>query len=164
MPYKPTQAMRDAARVALEYNDSVSPSNRWGTPVGRRRARKIMDNGEFDKAEISQIFAFLSRFKKDKIFNIKEELYIILKLWFNLNMNSFIFRLSRLISLIVLIIILGTNYYYFFIEAKMYGLSRDGIVGLLFICSILIIITIIFNWLCFGKFSIWIKKDKFSDE
>ena len=78
--------------------------------------------------------------------------------------NSFIFRLSRLISLIVFILILGTNYYYFFIEAKMYGLSRDGIVGLLFICSILIIITIIFNWLCFGKFSIWIKKDKFSDE
>tara|TARA_Y100000289_G_scaffold23155_1_gene22578 strand:- start:736 stop:1056 length:321 start_codon:yes stop_codon:yes gene_type:complete len=65
MPYKPTQAMRDAARVALEYNDSVSPSNRWGTPVGRRRARKIMDNGEFDKAEISQIFAFLSRFEED---------------------------------------------------------------------------------------------------
>ncbi len=79
-------------------------------------------------------------------------------------MNSFIFRLSRLISSIVFILILGTTYYYFFIEAKMYGLSRDGIVGLLFICSILIIITIIFNWLCFGKFSIWIKKDKFSDE
>jgi len=106
----------------------------------------------------------LSRFKKDKIFNIKEELYITLKLWFNLNMNSFIFRLSRLISSIVFILILGTTYYYFFSEAKMYGLSRDGIVGLLFICSILIIITIIFNWLCFGKFSIWIKKDKFSDE
>lgn len=78
-------------------------------------------------------------------------------------MNLFIFKISRLISSIVFILILGSNYY-FFIEAKMYGLSRDGIVGLLFICSILIIITIIFNWLCFGKFSIWIKKDKFSDE
>ena len=79
-------------------------------------------------------------------------------------MNSFIFRLSRLISSIVFILILGTTYYYFFIEAKMYGLSRDGIVGLLLICSTLIIITIIFNWLCFGKFSIWIKEDKFSDK
>ena len=38
----------------------------------------------------------------------------------------FLFRLSRLISLLVLILILGTNYYYFFIEAEMYGLSRDG--------------------------------------
>ena len=65
MPYKPTQQMRDAARTALEYNASVSPSKRWGTPVGRRRARKIVDNGEFNKSEISQIFAFLSRFKKD---------------------------------------------------------------------------------------------------
>ena len=79
-------------------------------------------------------------------------------------MNSFIFRLSRSISLIVFTLILGANYNYFFIEAKMYGLSRDDIVGLLFICSSFIIITIIFNWLCFGKFSIWIKKDKFSDE
>lgn len=57
--------MRDAARVALEYNDSVSYSQRWGTSVGRRRARKIADNGSFDKDEINQIFAFLSRFQKD---------------------------------------------------------------------------------------------------
>ena len=72
-------------------------------------------------------------------------------------MNPFLLRLSRLISLLVLI--LGTNYYYFFIEAEMYGLSRDGIVGVVFVCSILILITIIFNWLCFGKLSIWIKND-----
>ena len=78
-------------------------------------------------------------------------------------MSPFLFRLSRLISLLVLILILGINYYYFFIEAEMYGLSRDGIVGVVFICSILILITIIFNWLCFGKLSIWIKND-FNDE
>ena len=78
-------------------------------------------------------------------------------------MSPFLFRLSRLISLLILILILGTNYYYFFIEAEMYGLSRDGIVGVVFICSILILITIILNWLCFGKLSIWIKND-FNDE
>ena len=76
---------------------------------------------------------------------------------------SIFFRLSRLISLLVLISILGTNYYYFFVEAEMYGLSRDGIVGVVFICLILILITTIFNWLCFGKLSIWIKND-FNDE
>tara|TARA_Y100000287_G_C14007253_1_gene250465 strand:+ start:259 stop:579 length:321 start_codon:yes stop_codon:yes gene_type:complete len=65
MPYRPTKAMQDAARVALEYNDSVSYSQRWGTSVGRRRARKIADNGLFEKDEISQIFSFLSRFEKD---------------------------------------------------------------------------------------------------
>ena len=64
MPYKPTQAMRDAARVALEYNDNSAYSKRWGTPVGRRRARKIVDNGDFNKAEITDIFSFLSRFKR----------------------------------------------------------------------------------------------------
>jgi hypothetical protein len=65
MPYRPTQAMRDAAQTALNYNDEVAPSKRWGTPVGRRRARKIVNNGEFDKTEIAQIFAFLSRFKDE---------------------------------------------------------------------------------------------------
>ena len=65
MPYKPTQQMRDAAKTALEYNQRAPQSQRWGTSVGRRRARKIADNGSFDKSEISQIFAFLSRFKKD---------------------------------------------------------------------------------------------------
>ena len=57
--------MRDAARVALEYNASVSPSKRWGTPVGRRRAKKIAENGLFGKDEINQIYAFLKRFEKN---------------------------------------------------------------------------------------------------
>ncbi len=65
MPYKPTQQMRDAARTALEYNAKAPVSQRWGTPVGRRRARKIVNNGEFNKTEIAQIFAFLSRFKDE---------------------------------------------------------------------------------------------------
>lgn len=57
--------MIDAAKRALDYNDSVAYSQRWGTTVGRRRARKIADNGLFDKDEITQISAFLARFKED---------------------------------------------------------------------------------------------------
>jgi hypothetical protein len=57
--------MQRAAQTALDYNDTVSPSKRWGTSVGIRRARKIADAGLFDEAEISQIFAFLKRFEKD---------------------------------------------------------------------------------------------------
>lgn len=65
MPYRPNEAMRKAAMTALDYNDNVSPSNRWGTSVGQRRARKIAANQEFDKAEITQILAFLKRFEED---------------------------------------------------------------------------------------------------
>ena len=57
--------MKKAAQTALDYNDSVAPSKRWGTSVGIRRARKIASGGEFDRAEIAQISGFLSRFKKD---------------------------------------------------------------------------------------------------
>lgn len=63
MPYRPNEAMMRAAQTALDYNDSVTPSNRWGTPVGIRRARKIADGGLFDKDEITAMFSFLSRFK-----------------------------------------------------------------------------------------------------
>ena len=45
----------------------------------------------------------------------------------------------------------------------MYRLIRDGLVGVVFIFSIHILTTIIFNWLCFGKFSIWIKNG-FNDD
>lgn len=65
MPYRPNDAMRKAARTALNYNNDVSPSQRWGTSVGLRRANKIAEGGLFDKDEISQIFAFLKRFEKD---------------------------------------------------------------------------------------------------
>ena len=57
--------MRSAAKTALDYNDSVSPSNRWGTSVGRRRARKIARGGEFGESEISAMFSFVSRFKDE---------------------------------------------------------------------------------------------------
>ena len=65
MPYRPNEAMRKAAMTALDYNDRVSPSNRWGTSVGIRRARKIAAGEEFDREEISKIHAFLKRFEKD---------------------------------------------------------------------------------------------------
>jgi len=65
MPYTATKTMQSAARTALDYNKSAPYSQRWGTSVGRRRAKKIAEGGEFNKAEISQIFAFLKRFEKD---------------------------------------------------------------------------------------------------
>lgn len=65
MPYRPNEAMKQAAQTALNYNANTAPSNRWGTPVGIRRARKIADGGLFDEAEINKIFAFLKRFQKD---------------------------------------------------------------------------------------------------
>ena len=52
MPYRPNDAMRKAARTALNYNNDVSPSQRWGTSVGLRRANKIAEGGLFDKDEI----------------------------------------------------------------------------------------------------------------
>jgi len=61
----PNKAMQAAAQTALDYNDSVPSSQRWGTTVGRRRARKIAAGGDFDRDEISQISAFLSRFAGD---------------------------------------------------------------------------------------------------
>tara|TARA_Y100000114_G_scaffold155788_1_gene180877 strand:+ start:860 stop:1186 length:327 start_codon:yes stop_codon:yes gene_type:complete len=65
MPYRPNEMMRKAAQTALDYNDTVAPSNRWGTPTGLRRARKIAAGKEFDRDEIAQIAGFLSRFEKD---------------------------------------------------------------------------------------------------
>ena len=65
MPYRANKTMQSAARTALDYNKSAPYSQRWGTSVGRRRAKKIAEGGEFNKAEISQIFAFLKRFEKD---------------------------------------------------------------------------------------------------
>lgn len=65
MPYKPNEAMQKAAQTALNYNDEVSPSRRWGTATGLRRARKIAAGREFDEDEIIQISAFLKRFSKD---------------------------------------------------------------------------------------------------
>ena len=57
--------MQRAAQTALDYNANVAPSRRWGTSTGLARARKIARGGEFDEAEISQIYAFLKRFEKD---------------------------------------------------------------------------------------------------
>ena len=65
MPYRPTKAMIDAAKTAIEYNENSAYSKRWGTTVGRRRAKKIAENGLFGKDEINQIYAFLKRFEKD---------------------------------------------------------------------------------------------------
>ena len=65
MGYKPNQAMRKAAQTALNYNDTATPSQRWGTSVGIRRAKKLAAGGEFERDEIAKIYSFLKRFEKD---------------------------------------------------------------------------------------------------
>ena len=57
--------MQAAARTALDYNASVRPSQRWGTSVGRARARKIAAGEDFNLDEIVKIAAFLARFAGD---------------------------------------------------------------------------------------------------
>jgi hypothetical protein len=63
MPYAPNEMMKKAAQTALNYNDEVAPSRRWGTATGLRRARKIAAGQKFDEQEITEILAFLKRFE-----------------------------------------------------------------------------------------------------
>ena len=55
MPYAPNEMMKKAAQTALNYNDEVAPSRRWGTATGLRRARKIAAGQKFDEQEITEI-------------------------------------------------------------------------------------------------------------
>ena len=63
MPYAPNEMMKKAAQTALNYNDEVAPSRRWGTATGLRRARKIAAGQKFDEQEITEILGFLKRFQ-----------------------------------------------------------------------------------------------------
>lgn len=57
--------MQQAAQRALDYNASVSPSQRWGTSTGLAKARKIAAGEAFDRDEIAQMSGFLARFAED---------------------------------------------------------------------------------------------------
>lgn len=61
MPYRPNQQMmRDAAR-AIEYNQSVSPSQRWGTRVGKIRAQQIAKGELLSPDVILRMYSYLKR-------------------------------------------------------------------------------------------------------
>ena len=69
-------------------------------------------------------------------------------------MKIFLFRLSRLISIVIFIIVIGLSL------MLMFRYSHMDIESILFILSVNLGFTaliIIFNWLSFGKFTFWIK-------
>ena len=41
MPYRPNKMMQADAQRAIDYNESATPSQRWGTRTGRVRAGQI---------------------------------------------------------------------------------------------------------------------------
>jgi hypothetical protein len=72
-------------------------------------------------------------------------------------MKTFTFRLSRVISILTFLIFLLFSIFAF-LEFRMFG--GDEWYGFLpySITTVVVLIPIfIFNWLCFGKFSLWIK-------
>ena len=73
-------------------------------------------------------------------------------------MNVFLFRFSRLLSVIIFILLIISNYHYFVIEVAFYDYTAEGVVGIIFINLVTLLIGVIFNWLCFGKLTVWVKK------
>jgi hypothetical protein len=65
MPYKPNKQMIADAKRAIEYNEKASPSQRWGTPTGRRRAGQIARGEELSPDIILRMHNFLSRHRKN---------------------------------------------------------------------------------------------------
>ena len=65
MPYRPNKQMVEDAKRAIAYNESVPPSQRWGTPTGRRRAGQIA-RGELLSADIIvRMASFLARHRRN---------------------------------------------------------------------------------------------------
>jgi len=64
MPYRPNKMMQEAARVAIEWNESVPPSQRWGTRTGKIRAQQIAKGEELSGDVIQRMFSFLKRHKR----------------------------------------------------------------------------------------------------
>ena len=65
MPYRPNKQMMEDAKRAIAYNESVPPSQRWGTPTGRRRAGQIA-RGELLSADIIvRMASFLARHRRN---------------------------------------------------------------------------------------------------
>ena len=61
MPYKPNRQMIADAKRALEYNENVSPSMKWGTLTGRRRAGQIARGEALSPDIIVRMYSFLQR-------------------------------------------------------------------------------------------------------
>ena len=64
MPYRPNKMMQEAARVAIEYNESVPPSRRWGTRTGKIRAQQIAKGDLLSPDVIVRMLSFLKRHQR----------------------------------------------------------------------------------------------------
>ena len=65
MSYKPNKQMIDAAQRAINWNAAQSPSGKWGTPTGRRRATQIANNESLSLETVERIYSFLSRHEQN---------------------------------------------------------------------------------------------------
>lgn len=65
MPYRPSKAMQDAAKRALEFRKTLPPSKRFGTPVGLARARDIARGVRLSRDTIVRMRSFLARHRKN---------------------------------------------------------------------------------------------------
>jgi hypothetical protein len=76
-------------------------------------------------------------------------------------MNIFLFRLSRLLSIGIIIIVIGLST---IMIDRMYSIYSEfyseGIIRILLINLGLLSLILVFNWMCFEKVTIWIKKSK----
>ena len=73
-----------------------------------------------------------------------------------MSMKIFLFRISRVISIICFYLI-------FFMLLETFNKSNSTIEWLtwnIFSCVMFLIVPFIFNWFCFGSLSIWIKKEQ----
>ena len=80
-------------------------------------------------------------------------------------MNIFLFRLSRLLSVGMFIIVIGLSIIMIDRTSSIYReFHSEGIFHILLINIGLLSLIFVFNWLCFQKLTIWIKKPNKENE
>ena len=74
-------------------------------------------------------------------------------------MNIFLFRLSRLLSVGIFIIIIGLSLIMIDRTSSIYSeFYSEGIFHIFLINIGFLSLIFVFNWLCFEKLTIWVKK------
>ena len=74
-------------------------------------------------------------------------------------MNIFLFRLSRLLSVGIFIIIIGLSLIIIDRTSSIYSeFYSEGIFRIFLINIVFLSLIFVFNWLCFKKLTIWVKK------
>ena len=77
-------------------------------------------------------------------------------------MNISLFRLSRLLSVGIFVIVIGLSLIMidrtFSIHSEFYS---EGVLLIFLINIVLLLLIFIFNWLCFEKLTLWIKKNPY---